>query len=112
MAVLKAIEFNVENSRKLFGVEPEDVALIINCDSKYVTDNFKNNLPLWKSNGYQRTNKRPVINSDLWMNIEGLVARLRSISFKWVKGHSRDKWNKFVDRLVRDAIGGLNCPAD
>ena len=43
-------------------------------------------------------------NLDLWNQIDKLVYA-RSIKWEWVKGHSSNQWNNYVDNLAQEA-----CP--
>ena len=43
-------------------------------------------------------------NLNLWKQIDELV-HARSIQWEWVKGHSSDQWNNYVDNLAQEA-----CP--
>ena len=73
-------------------------------DSKYVSNNYDEYLPKWKSNGWRLSGGGSVINSDLWREIDKLTPKFKSFRFQWVKGHGVDKFNIFVDKLVRDAM--------
>jgi ribonuclease HI len=42
-----------------------------------------------------------VANRDLWEPLLALALQSdRQIVFRWVKGHSGDRWNDFVDELA------------
>ena len=48
--------------------------------------------------------KKPVANRDLWEPFVHLVNERGDVAFQWVKGHSGDRMNDFVDGLaVADA---------
>jgi ribonuclease HI len=40
-------------------------------------------------------------NTDLW-NLYDVVSKGKTISYTWVRGHSGNKYNHFVDTLARD----------
>ncbi len=86
--------------------------IVIFSDSRYVCQGMTSWINGWKSNGWKTRAKTSVLNIDLWkeldtistgpetsMNVSG-----RNIEWKWVKGHSGNKENDFVDKLANDAI--------
>jgi ribonuclease HI len=80
---------------------PSDVELI--TDSQYLKNAFtKGWLKNWLRNGWKSSNKKPVKNIDLWKELLGLSEK-HSIDWKWVKGHSNNKYNERCDQLVAQA---------
>jgi len=72
-------------------------------DSAYVVNCFRDRWwEGWISRGWKTSGGKPVANRDLW---EPLIAEVRSreVSFRWVKGHSGDRWNDLADRLAVQA---------
>lgn len=87
-------------------------------DSHYVVNCFVDRWwEGWITRNWRNSNKKPVANRDLW---EPLIETYRRapipISFRWVKGHSGDKWNDLADSLATQATtlqiceGGLGLP--
>lgn len=77
----------------------------IRSDSTYVVNCFNNHWwRSWVRNGWRNSQRKPVANRDLW---EPLIDEYRSrgaeITFSWVKGHSGDPMNDFVDGLAVEA---------
>ena len=76
-----------------------DVAEIF-TDSTYVqnalTKGWLNN---WKSNGWLTTGKKPVLNQDMWQELDKLLQD-RIVNFKWVRGHNGNTFNEWCDRLA------------
>ena len=65
----------------------EKCAVNLYSDSKYLTDAInKNWLSSWRKNGWRKADKKPVLNRDLWQEIE-LLTEKHSVTFIWVKGH-------------------------
>jgi len=91
----------LEALRALGGVEPIEVV----SDSTYVVNCFKQRWwEGWFRRGWRNSQGRPVANRDLWEPLFGLALdRERTVSFRWVKGHSGDPWNDEVDRLAVEA---------
>lgn len=78
--------------------------LVIVSDSTYVVNCFRDRWWVrWKANGWRNAKKDPVANADLW---EALIDLYLSFDdderpdFQWVKGHSGDPMNDFVDALA------------
>jgi len=59
-------------------------------------------LPAWQRRGWRRANGRPVKNLDLWQDLVCEVGRHR-IDWRWVKGHSGNRYNERADRLATQA---------
>ena len=47
--------------------------------------------------------KKPIKNRDLWEPLIENYCERDNISFRWVKGHSGDRWNDEADRLAVQA---------
>lgn len=79
----------------------------IYTDSKYVMDGMTKWLPNWKKKGWKTAAKKPVKNVDLWQRLDALVSALEAgnkVSWQWVKGHSGDEGNEYVDMLANRGI--------
>ena len=68
-------------------------------DSKYVLQGFTEWLPGWKRKGWKTADNKPVKNVELWQKLAE-VAAPHKIDWKWVKGHSGDKYNDIADGLA------------
>jgi len=80
--------------------EPCHVAL--HTDSRYVIDGITKWIFGWQKNGWINSQKKPVLNADLWQQL--LEARKRHrIDWIWVKGHDGHPENERADRLASDA---------
>ena len=70
-------------------------------DSSYLKNAFTQGwLRKWKVNGWKTANKKPVLNKDLWLELDRLIS-VRDIKFNWVKGHAGNKFNEICDSLAR-----------
>lgn len=76
--------------------------IIVMSDSTYVVKCFQDRWwEGWLRRGWRNAAGKPVANRDLWEPLMDLALRPdREIVFKWVKGHSGDRWNDFVDELA------------
>src|SRR5579863_958256 len=75
-------------------------------DSKYVLQGVTEWLPQWKARGWRTAARTPVKNQDLWQLLDAAVQE-QDIEWHWVKGHSGDEGNEYVDQLANVAIDRL-----
>ena len=79
----------------------------IYSDSAYVVNAFKNGLIYnWMKNGWRTSNKEPVKNKELWIELYDFT-KVHEIEFIKVKGHSDNEFNNRCDELARNAINLL-----
>jgi ribonuclease HI len=77
-------------------------------DSKYVQQGMLSWMSNWKNNNWKNSQKQDVKNIDLWKALD-LEASKHIIDWKWVKGHSGDKYNEIADALANKGIeNGIN----
>jgi len=72
----------------------------IYTDSKYVKEGITNWIKSWEKNGWKTANKKSVKNQDLWKKLNDLV-KFHNVKWEWVKAHSTNPYNNFVDELAR-----------
>lgn len=74
-------------------------------DSTYVVKCFNDRWwQGWLRKNWKNSQGKPVANRDLWEPlIEVAVGGSPPVSFRWVKGHSGDRWNDRVDELATTA---------
>ena len=77
--------------------------VVIFTDSTYVKNGITEWMKNWKKNGWKNSSKKPVKNRDLWEKLDKLCDSNR-VSWKWVKGHSSNKFNNLADELATKAI--------
>jgi len=77
--------------------------IIIYTDSKYVMDGITKWIFGWKKNGWRTADRKAVKNSELWQELDCEVSK-HKIEWRWVKGHSGDKYNDIADELARNGI--------
>ena len=75
----------------------------IYTDSTYVKNGITEWMIKWKKNGWKNSSKKPVKNKDLWVKLVDLCEK-NNVSWKWVKGHSTNKYNNIADELATRAI--------
>ena len=83
----------------------------LTTDSQYVKQGIESWVANWKKRGWKTSAKKPVKNVDLWKRLDEACNR-HTITWKWVKGHSGNKYNEIVDDLARDAAGSKELLVD
>jgi ribonuclease HI len=80
---------------------PGDAVEIVS-DSSYVVKCFNDKWYVgWRRRGWKNSQGQPVANRDLWEELFVLALESeRQVLFTWVKGHSGDPMNEFVDDLA------------
>lgn len=67
-------------------------------DSQYVQKGMTQWGEKWRSKNWKNSSGKPVANKELWEQILNLQSQL-IITCQWVRGHSGNPWNEFVDNL-------------
>jgi ribonuclease HI len=81
-------------------------------DSKYLLDAFRKEwIPKWKRNGWRTSSRQPVLNRDLWQELDGLLAT-HEPHYRWVKGHALTPENNRCDELAVGAANSANLLID
>ena len=101
-AAIKALEF------MLVKVVPTEY-IELTSDSKYVVNGITQWVPGWKNKGWITSADEPVVNRDLWEQLDELNAKL-DVSWNWVKGHAGDEINEQCDHLTQVEIAKIDEP--
>ena len=80
--------------------------LTLYTDSQYVQKGITEWIRNWKRNSWRTSDKKPVKNQDLWLELDVLAAEF-SITWTWVRGHAGNEYNERCDALVQKAIASL-----
>jgi ribonuclease HI len=111
-----------EQARECFGSEPSTTnnrmeltaaleglrALKVACEVQVVTDSeyVKNGITQWihgwKRKGWKRADGKPVLNKDLWEELDSEVRR-HNAEWVWTKGHADHADNNRCDELATTA---------
>ncbi|MDA0688115.1 MAG: ribonuclease HI [Proteobacteria bacterium] len=78
----------------------------ITTDSKYVLSGITEWMANWKQRNWKTANKKPVLNVELWQELDALVGQ-HQIEWEWVKGHSGHPENELADQLANQGIDEL-----
>ena len=54
-------------------------------------------------NGFKNAKKKPVLNSDLWLELDQLTS-IHDIEWFWIKGHSGHPENERADALANKGV--------
>ncbi len=68
-------------------------------DSEYVKNGITQWISAWKKRGWMTSQKKPVINRDLWEELDSQAAR-HQIRWSWTKGHASHEDNNRADELA------------
>ena len=80
-------------------------ALKVSCrvrlvsDSQYLKKGITELLSRWKSNGWVKSNGEPVLNQDLWDQLDQ-IAQKHEIQWEWIAGHGDHTDQNRADQLA------------
>jgi len=80
--------------------EPCEVEVI--TDSEYLKNGISSWIANWKRRGWMTTEKKPVVNRDLWEELDALAAKHQT-RWSWTKGHASHADNNRCDELAQSA---------
>jgi ribonuclease HI len=111
-----------QHKKELFGSEPhttnnrmelqaaieglralkEDCEVEVVTDSEYLKNGITNWINGWKRNGWMTKARKPVVNQDLWKDLDEQVERHQT-TWTWTKGHASHADNNRCDELATRA---------
>ena len=80
----------------------ERCAVEIVTDSEYVKNGITTWIHGWKRKGWMTAAKKPVVNRDLWEELDRLVSG-HDVKWEWTKGHASHEDNNRCDELAQRA---------
>ncbi len=90
--------------------EPCEVTIV--TDSQYVANGVEKGWVFsWRDKGWRRSDKKRVLNVDLWERLLVLLAR-HTVTFQWIRGHTGHAENERCDALAVEASSAPNLPED
>ena len=76
-------------------------------DSAYVVNAFQNNWIIsWQLNNWKNSQKKEVLNRDLWEELLDLISKHKVTFFK-VKGHQDNELNNLCDKMAVEQVAIL-----
>lgn len=76
-------------------------------DSAYVLGGIQSWLTNWKKNGWKTANKKPVLNQELWQELDSKINQLKKVECIKVKGHAGVVLNERADFLATMYADGM-----
>jgi ribonuclease HI len=89
---------------KTMGDAPRNAAVY--TDSQYVQKGITEWIRNWKRNAWRTSDKKPVKNQDLWMELDALAGEF-PLTWVWVRGHAGIDYNERCDRMTQQAIASV-----
>jgi ribonuclease HI len=83
----------------------EECDVEVVTDSEYLKNGITGWIAGWKRNGWKTSAKKPVINQDLWKELDQQNARHKT-TWVWTKGHASHEDNNRCDELASLAASG------
>lgn len=80
----------------------EDCEVEVVTDSEYVKNGITSWIHAWKRKKWMTTEKKPVVNQDLWQELDELATRHKT-TWTWTKGHASHADNNRCDELASHA---------
>ena len=71
-------------------------------DSEYLKNGITQWIHGWKKNGWKTKARTPVVNQDLWTELDQMVAS-HDVKWTWTKGHASHEDNNRADELATRA---------
>ena len=88
----------------------ESFEVTIFLDSDYVRNGITSWIHNWKKNSWKTANKKPVLNKEIWIQIDEVLERVskkHKINLKRVDGHSGVGGNETVDQIAKAMAGNV-----
>lgn len=85
---------------------PSGAVVRVTTDSEYTVKGLREWLDGWKARGWRKADKKPVMNVDLWQQLDELRQKLK-VTPTWIRGHNEHPENTRCDRLAVEAIQAL-----
>ena len=97
-AVIEALKYVISKENPT-----EKMEVIIHADSAYVLGGVTTWVSNWEKNGWVTSNKKPVMNKEIWQELISLVRVFNgNLSWKKVKGHSGHVYNDRADEIATE----------
>jgi ribonuclease HI len=80
----------------------ERCQITITTDSEYLRKGITQWIKGWKRNGWKTKEGKPVLNRELWEQLDSLVAK-HDTTWEWTKGHAEHADNNRCDELAQIA---------
>ncbi len=94
------------------GLESLDAptAVTLVGDSEYVLKGLTEWMPGWKRRNWRKADRKPVLNADLWKQLDDLMQR-HEVRVQWVRGHTGHAENERCDELASAEASRIRAQA-
>lgn len=82
---------------------PEKAVVELVSDSQYVLKGLTEWRKGWERKGWRNSKGEPVANLELWKKLFD-IADARTVTTRWVRGHTGDLYNEMADSLANRAL--------
>lgn len=97
-AAIAALEFLAE-------ADIDSGAVILHTDSEYLKNGITKWIKGWKRKGWKTSSGKPVLNKDLWQQLDQLSQTLSTeqidVDWRYVRGHAGNPGNERCDEIAR-----------
>jgi len=97
-AAIAALEFLAE-------ADIDSGSVILHTDSEYLKNGITKWIKGWKRKGWKTSSGKPVLNKDLWQQLDQLSQTLSteeiSVDWRYVRGHAGNPGNERCDEIAR-----------
>jgi ribonuclease HI len=83
--------------------------VVIKSDSEYVVKGMTSWIHNWKLNGYRNSKKKPVVNTDLFKDLEEEITALNNRDVHVQFWHVPREQNKIADYLANCILDGITA---
>lgn len=93
-AIINSLKYMITNKKT-------NEKITLYTDSNYVVKGLTVWLANWKKNDWKTSNKTPVKNKELWIELDELRTEFKELAIKWIKAHDVSYYNNLVDKQAR-----------
>lgn len=91
-AVIEGLNFCLNNNISRIKIYTDSQLIY-----KAITDGW---IERWIRVGWKTTNKKPVLNQDLWLKLHFFLNKIQ-VEIYWIESHSGNKFNELVDKIAK-----------
>lgn len=81
---------------------PEGCTIELLTDAKYIAEGMTSWLRNWKQRDWRAANGKPVLNRELWEQLEAAASRHKEVCWRWVEGHAGHPDNERANLLAQE----------
>lgn len=105
-------EYNTTNNimeltaciKGLEAIKNKNLEIVVHLDSQYVYSGITEWIKNWKKNGFRTAAKKPILNRELWIQLDELTKTFPNLTFKKVAGHADNEGNNIADLICNETM--------